>query len=151
MLKYAAYGIVFSEIPDEISLSIDISNCPFRCKGCHSPFLWKDEGIELTNRELFSLLTSNQGISCVLFAGGDSDPAEVNRLAQLIKHSSFIKVAWYSGNTELPKEINLSNFDYIKLGPYIEELGGLKNPNTNQRLYKIDNNKLIDITQTFWK
>jgi anaerobic ribonucleoside-triphosphate reductase activating protein len=27
--------------------------------------------------------------------------------------------------------------DYIKLGPYIEALGGLKSPDTNQALYKI--------------
>ena len=27
--------------------------------------------------------------------------------------------------------------NYIKLGPYIEALGGLKSPDTNQRLFKV--------------
>lgn len=44
----------------------------------------------------------------------------------------------------------------IKLGPYIEELGGLDNPKTNQRLYKIvkDSDSIWtfeDITNMFWK
>ena len=47
-MKFLTQGIVFSEIPDEITLELGISNCPFRCEGCHSPFLQKDVGIELT-------------------------------------------------------------------------------------------------------
>ena len=39
----------------------------------------------------------------------------------------------------------------IKLGPYIEDLGPLNSKNTNQRFYKIEENKLIDITNLFWK
>ena len=47
--------------------------------------------------------------------------------------------------------------DYIKVGPYKEELGGLDSPNTNQRFYKIttsDSSSLInikDITLKFRK
>ena len=62
-----------------------------------------------------------------------------------------IKIAWYSGRQELSKDINLNNFDFIKLGPYIEELGPLNNKTTNQKFYKIEENKLIDITNLFWK
>ena len=39
----------------------------------------------------------------------------------------------------------------IKLGPYIEELGPLNSKTTNQRFYKIEKNKLVDITNLFWK
>ena len=55
------------------------------------------------------------------------------------------------------KELGISIFDYIKLGPYKKELGGLDNKNTNQRLYmKVDGNELnatfIDITsKSFWE
>ena len=65
-----------------------------------------------------------------------------------------IKIGWYSGRATLADEIDLYNFDYIKLGPYIEECGPLDNPNTNQRLYKTimtdDGPKLKDITFRFW-
>ena len=36
MLKYVDYDIAFQEIPDEVTLAINLSNCPHRA-GCHSP------------------------------------------------------------------------------------------------------------------
>ena len=36
MLKYVNTGIVFQEIPDEVTLAVNISGCPCRCHGCHS-------------------------------------------------------------------------------------------------------------------
>ena len=56
--------------------------------------------------------------------------------------------------------INLSNFNYVKLGPYIEELGPLNSKTTNQRFYKVESvgyedgttgYELNDITYKFWK
>ena len=83
--------------------------------------------------------------------GGDSNPLEVDALAHFIKIYFPIKVAWYSGRQELSKYINLDNFDFIKLGPYIEDLGPLNSKTTNQRFYKVEEGKLIDITNLFWK
>ena len=50
-MKYYNYDVVFQEIPDETTLAINISNCPCRCPGCHSKFLWEDVGVELTVKE----------------------------------------------------------------------------------------------------
>ena len=47
MLKYVDTKIVFREVPDEITLCINISNCPCHCKGCHSPYLAEDIGTVL--------------------------------------------------------------------------------------------------------
>ena len=70
--------------------------------------------------------------------GGDADPLEIMRLSQWIKMTwPAIKTAWYSGKEELPDGFQVNSLDYLKLGPYIEALGGLKSPNTNQRLYRI--------------
>jgi anaerobic ribonucleoside-triphosphate reductase activating protein len=44
-----------------------------------------------------------------------------------------------------------SPFDYVKIGPYVEALGGLKSEKTNQRLYKRVEDKWEDITSSFWK
>ena len=49
------------------------------------------------------------------------------------------------------KEINLENFDYIKVGRYDEFLGPLNSRTTNQRLYKVIDGRLFDITNRFWK
>jgi anaerobic ribonucleoside-triphosphate reductase activating protein len=50
-----------------------------------------------------------------------------------------IRTAWYSGREVLPDGFDVTVLDYLKLGPYIEALGGLKSPDTNQALYRIYN------------
>lgn len=158
MIKYLETLVAFAEIPDEITLCINITNCPCNCNGCHSSYLSKDVGEELNNDVLDKLISDNSGISCIAFMGGDSSPKEINDLAKYVKDKYHISVAWYSGRQELSKDINLDNFDYIKLGPYIKELGPLTSKTTNQRLYqygKFFSDYTIDkcwrdITYKFW-
>ena len=150
MLKYVDTKVTFAEVPNEISLCINISNCPCACKGCHSSYLAENIGNELNSNSIKELINNNKGITCICFMGGDSNPSEVDALAQFIKIYFPIKTAWYSGRQELSNDINLDNFDFIKLGPYIEELGPLNSKTTNQKFYKIKEGKLIDITDIFW-
>lgn len=154
MLKYVDTLVSFQEIPDEISLCINISNCPNNCPGCHSAYLKDDIGTPLTYIELIRILKDIRGITCVCFMGGDKEPWEIQRLAQFVKEKG-LKVAWYSGKQELHEDIRLANFDYVKLGPYIEELGPLTSRTTNQVMYKIDHLAdrpfVVDITSRFWK
>lgn len=161
MVKYYNSMVVFEEIPNEITLAINITNCPCKCVGCHSKFLWEDVGIELTDKELYKLIDKNDGITCVCFMGGDANPKEINDLAgEVIKKSicSFkpLNVAWYSGKDELSKDIDIKRFNYIKIGHYDENLGGLNKETTNQKFYIVDvdddgNFVLKDKTYMFWK
>jgi len=155
-MKYYNAMVVFEEIPDEITLAINITNCPCHCKGCHSKFLWDDVGIELTYEEVKKLIKKNDGITCVCFMGGDSDPKHISYLAEMLSMNneySDIKIGWYSGMDELSDEIDIEFFDYIKIGHYDEELGGLSKKTTNQRLYRVTFNTSLfeDITDKFWK
>jgi anaerobic ribonucleoside-triphosphate reductase activating protein len=153
-MKYVDTLVSFSEIPDEITLCINISNCPNKCEGCHSSWLQENIGIELNNYELYDIINKNSGISCVCFMGGDSNPEEINDLAIKIK-SKNLKVGWYSGSPKISDKINIKNFDYIKIGPYLKDKGPLSDKNTNQKMYKIIHftgmNSLKDITYKFWK
>lgn len=197
MLKYVDTAITLLELPDEVTLCINLSNCPCHCKGCHSSYLAEDIGEILTATRLEKLIKKNDGITAVCFMGGDNDPKLVNHYARQVRKftttkviKSFItdqeiklpkvtipagvevkctqevpldlKIGWYSGRQELSKDIDIKNFNYIKLGPYIEEYGPLDNPNTNQRLYEIQMSRevdengdpiygLMDITNMFWK
>lgn len=152
MLKYVDTKIVFQEIPDEITLCINISNCPCHCEGCHSSYLAEDIGEPLDLQHLTDLIDTNKGITCVCIMGGDANPSEVDDIAQSItEYYPELKVGWYSGRQELSNSIDLFNFDYIKLGPYKEEFGPLNSRTTNQRLYQIKNHKMLDITSRFWK
>jgi anaerobic ribonucleoside-triphosphate reductase activating protein len=145
MLRYASYDIVFQEIPDEITLAINLSGCPNRCRGCHSPHLQGDVGEELTEAVLSGLLKAyGSAVTCVCFMGGDAAPEEIVKLAKQVQPSH--KTAWYSGKSGLYKDA-LPCFDYIKLGAYIAHLGGLDSPTTNQRLYRVINGEVTDITE----
>ena len=151
MLKYYNAMAVFEEIPTEITLCINITNCQCHCKGCHSPYLAEDIGTELTFNEVRKLIKKNSGISCIAFMGGDSEPKRIDALASFVTNHYQLKVAWYSGRQELSNHIDLCNFDYIKLGPYKEEFGPLNSRTTNQRFYKVSDGELINITSKFWK
>ena len=153
MLKYVNTGVVFQEIPDEVTLSINLSNCPCRCPGCHSPYLWDNIGTPLTAMEVERLVRRYANdITCVCFMGGDAEPEYINILARyLCREHPSLRVGWYSGRSQLSPKVEKSNFDYVKLGPYIAEKGSLKDPTTNQRLYKkAAGDGFTDITYRFW-
>ena len=154
MLKYVNSDVVFQEIPDEVTLCVNISNCPCHCPGCHSQYLWGDVGSPLTTEVIDDFVAQNRhSITCICFMGGDAEPAEVNRLARYVKQAyPQLKVGWYSGKSLVPRGVRKDDFDYIKLGPYLRHLGSLKEKTTNQRLYKhLDDGQFADITYRFWK
>ena len=150
MLKFVDTLVSFQEVPDEISLCINISNCPCHCEGCHSSYLAEDIGNPLGYWTLNNLIKTNKGITCVCFMGGDSDPEWIATLAFRVKRDfPDLKIGWYSGRQHLPSNFPIQHFDYIKVGPYIPKLGGLDKETTNQIMYKVDNGNLIDITYRF--
>ena len=140
MLKCYSYDIVCQEVPDEVTLAVNISCCPNRCPGCHSPWLWEDEGEEMSEDMLAGLIGRYAAaITCFCFMGGDAAPAEIERLARWIrKEFPHLHIAWYSGRESVPEYFDITCLDYVKLGPFIAELGGLKSPDTNQALYLVN-------------
>ena len=153
-LKYLGYSIVFQEVPDEVTLAINISGCPHRCEGCHSKYLWEYEGNYILD-DLVGLIEKYKGlITCVCFMGGDQNWLELMHLAHIVDYYG-LNVALYSG---MPSRLSLYNvaqwFDYVKVGAYDSNLGGLTSKTTNQRMYKQINkpsNIWEDITYKFWK
>lgn len=149
MIKFVNYDIVFREIPNLVSLALNISNCQNNCKGCHSKYLQQDIGTILTEEIIDELIDTNKGINCIIFMGEGNDREELLKIANYIKNKN-IYVAIYSGSNKVPLSY-FKIFDYIKIGPYIKEKGPLDNINTNQKLYKIENRKVLDITYMFHK
>jgi len=154
MLKFANFDIVFQEVPDEVTLAINISNCPNQCPGCHSKYLWDNVGYDLDMESLETLVGKyKSGITCVCFMGGDAAPQEVAYLARQLKsRHDNLKMAWYSGKNELPQNVSVDHFDYIKVGRYVAELGPLDSATTNQRMMKrLADGRVKDITEWFRK
>ena len=156
MIKYTGHYITFQEVPNEISLVLTISGCPYHCPGCHSPWLQQDTGDPLTTQVLFGLMAQySDAITCVCFMGDGGEIATLYNLIEFV-HDCGYKVCVYSGMRDLPPLLGPHSFwpDYLKAGPYIESLGGLDHPTTNQRFYFIDRlrgGELHDWTHLFWK
>ena len=156
MLKYLFTKEIFEEVPGEISLGISITGCQQHCFGCHSRELWEDKGTPLTIDELQRLLDKHKGITTLLLLGGEHDIDALTELFQYVYKK--IKSAWYCGLDMIPKD-NLGiiqYLDYLKLGHYDHELGGLDSPTTNQRFYQIEHfpngeYMKIDLTNKFKK
>lgn len=149
-MKYVDTFIGLREIPDEITLCINISNCPLTCENCHSSYLRQNIGNELTTDTLKELLDQNSGISCVCFMGHEGLTG-INFLNDVIcpwiKQNYNIKIGVYSG---FDLELKYPNFDFIKTGKYDQNLGALDFPTTNQRFYKNINGNFYDFTYIFW-
>ena len=149
MLRYAGHDVVFQEFPDEVTLAVNLAGCPHRCPGCHSPWLWRDEGEELDEARLLALADSYRGdVTCVALMGGDADPQAVARLLTAVRErfGPRMHTGWYSGSDALPDGFRPEAFTYVKLGPWRAGLGPLTSPATNQRLYRVTSRGLEDIT-----
>ncbi len=148
MIKYVPEltDVVLEEIPDKVTLAVEISNCRGSCIGCHSPFLKQDIGVELTPDAVDRLIADNFGVNCFLLLGEGKDPEALLRIAEHLRvHHPDLERAVYSGRPEVELEIYAA-FDYVKVGPYVAELGPLNERTTNQRLYHHGE----DITFRFW-
>lgn len=151
MVKYCGHYITFQEVPNEIALTFTISNCPYRCPGCHSPWLQQDIGDELTKDVVLSYLDKYQGvITCVCLMGEGNDYAAIRSIVRMVR-SFGLKTCVYTGGHR--NDVELYDFpDYFKEGTYIENLGGLSSASTNQRMWKLnDEMKYEDITSWFWR
>lgn len=139
-------SVVFEEIPDKVTLAVNVSNCQNHCKGCHSSFLAKNIGDELTTDVIDELMKKNNGVNCFLFLGEGNDKDELLKLNKYIKDNYNIETAVYSGRDEVEDDM-FSEFDFVKVGAYREEYGALNIKTTNQRLFYHKK----DITYKFWR
>lgn len=155
MIKYIPEltSVVLEEIPDRVTLAVEITQCQGRCEGCHSPFLREDGGVPLTEDVIDALVADNFGVDCFLFLGEGRDPEALLSLAGHVR-SLGLKAALYSGREDVEDRI-WEAFDYVKTGPYIPAKGPLDSPSTNQRLYRRDGGTgraaFTDITDRFWR
>ena len=152
MLKHKGSAIVLQEVPDEVSLAINISGCTHKCPGCHSQYLWDDDG-DSAIVEMGKMIDRYLPyLSCICFMGGDQDQNELIVMCK-IAHAEHLKTCLYTGYNSMSDLIKplLEELDYVKIGSFIQEKGPLTSPSTNQRMYKKNvNGGWTDITDRFW-
>lgn len=145
-MRYSDVQVVFKEIPNEISLAIQVTDCLYNSIDCHpANSSTLDAGEELSFYKLNRLIQQSIGhITCVLFLGGESEHDSLVARLKLI-HSYGLKTALYS-NLELNQisEELLNHLDYLKYGRYNKDLGALNSPLTNQRLINIKSKEILN-------
>jgi anaerobic ribonucleoside-triphosphate reductase activating protein len=143
-MKYHQFEIVLQEVPGEISLSFSITGCSLRCKGCHSPFLWKKEnGMLLSVKEFKKKLNQYPGFAtCVLFMGGEWHEEKLVELLKIANQKNY-KTCLYSGEEKVSPSI-LLNLDWVKTGKWNPQKGGLNSSNTNQKFTHVQTNTQLN-------
>lgn len=142
--------ITLQDVPDEISVAFPIAGCPLKCSGCSYKPFESSATVELSDELYTNLLRHNKGLAtCVVFFGGEWELRRLKELVAIAKDMGY-NVCLYSGVGSLEQFRKIfkdftDELDYIKVGSYIKELGGLKSPTTNQRMYF----KSTDITYKF--
>ena len=145
-LKYISTCVALQEVPDEISLIINVSGCPHKCEGCHSQYLWEYKGNYLLDDLATIINERGQYVTCVCIMGGDYNITELNAALAYIQSRGY-KTCVYLGCNYIPP--NLIDVDYLKIGSFKKNLGGLDKLTTNQRFYKNVNGQYKDITYVF--
>lgn len=144
MLKFYNVEVVLQEVPDEISLCFNITGCPLRCEGCHSPFLLKREnGKDLTDEIFIKYLKMYKNmISCVIFMGGDWEQEDLITKLKIAKKNN-LKTCLYTGEEDVNFNIK-ENLTFLKTGAWIQVLGGLDSLITNQKFIDVFSGELLN-------
>lgn len=143
-MKIYKFDILFQEVPNHISLGFYACGCRLRCPGCHSPELWSEHNGFTLSEELFKslLLKYAHKISCIVFLGGEWHPEELIEFLSLAQQAG-LKTALYTGLNDVPQAIK-DHLDYLKVGPWIQSLGGLTSAETNQVFWDVKNDKKLN-------
>jgi anaerobic ribonucleoside-triphosphate reductase activating protein len=86
-------------------------------------------------------------VSCIVFFGGENKKDSLKRIIEKARNKNKnLHFCLYTGRTSIEEDL-LRELDYIKMGEYRKDLGGLGSKNTNQLFLDLKNNK--DITNKF--
>lgn len=134
--------VVFQECPGEVALCFSFYGCPLRCAGCHSEELWQaNGGHPLTLQTFNAYLDRYAGlITAVVFFGGEWQPLYLKKLLQVAQQRNLI-TCLYSGLNHVSRHLR-PVLNFVKLGPWRQQQGGLSNPNSNQHFYALENGQL---------
>lgn len=140
---------------DGVHVSLFVSGCRTKCKGCHNPESWDFKyGEEYTDETLKQVLEfcNNDYISGVSILGGEpmekENKTRVEELACAIKTFHPDKKVWlWTSHRFEDLDIHYDNYDVIIDGPYIESLPTTKKyrGSDNQRFWEKEVNEFNDI------
>lgn len=154
-----ATGITMAEMPKNISFYLQLAECRIRCAGCHSKELWgTTEGLDFDSICTLVRKSKLAGANMIIIFGDTNNNITSNNLNLLVSALRVhLPICIYSGADSIEDSLGdcrqdiLKSIDYIKLGHYDERLGGLNSYKTNQIMYKVAGEELVDVTRLLFK
>lgn len=140
-MRILNYFTSFQEVPDNLSLCFSVFGCPHSCRNCS----WRNEKnfLKLTPQDILEIVNKNKEfIDCVCFLGGEWEP-EFKEVLSMCKKTGLL-TCLYTGLEDIKDMDILSNLDFVKVGPYIENLGGLQSETTNQKFIDLRTNECLN-------
>lgn len=134
-------GVTLTEIPDHISVYFEIGGCVQQCHNCHSlHHQERGDTVDVDYVVRYAIHQAEHGATaCVLMGGTTSKYLSKQNLAQVINRlSPILPVGLYSGAEVDDYFMSNKNLRWYKAGAYVEALGGLAAPTTNQQFYQRD-------------
>lgn len=136
-----------------VRVSLFVSGCPHKCKGCFNAELWNyDAGQDMTTTELFEIINlgSKPYISGLSLLGGEPlDPQNlitVTYIAQFFKRKFPHKTIWCYTGYEWERVKHLSIMRYIDVlvdGKFVQDLA-----DPRLRFRGSSNQRIIDVKKS---
>ena len=147
-MRYYNCDVILTDVPNEISLAFSIAGCTLGCSGCFWKPLKNSPTYELTDEIFITKLNRYENlISCILFYGGEWHEKELISKLKIAKLRG-LKTCLYTGRQIVHATIT-AHLDFMKTGRYRKQLGGLTNPNTNQKFINVITGE--NFNKLFWK
>ena len=126
-----------------VDVAVEDLDVGAQARGCDPRFVFVEFAVALAgDDQLVAFAQQGQGVDQQVEALVVADQAEKEQRSKVgIEEQFFPRRELVGFLAEMVVErmgfIDLAHFDYIKTGPYVASLGGLKSPTTNQRLYRV--------------
>lgn len=139
---------------DGVRVTLFVSGCPHRCKGCHNPESWDAfSGKEFTEEtiERIEKLLDRDFVDGLTLSGGDplffQNRSEITKLCKRIKEKFPQKTIWLYTGYEYEEVGALEVFDYVDVvvdGPFKIDLRDVSlafRGSPNQRIIDVKKSK----------
>ena len=132
---------------DGVNLVVFFQGCTIKCPGCHNPELQDENGGEAIDFEkVFDYVTP--ATTGIVLSGGEPTDQIIDALTLAsMARERGLKTTLFTGHTlewlegNAMKDIIFNHFDYVKAGPYVQELRNTNNGpmgSTNQVMIDVD-------------
>jgi len=141
----------FIEVPGQISLNIYVQGCSIGCKDCQNANLQcSTGGTNITKDQMQDILSHYELPTWICWLGGEptDQPEDFIEFNKLFKQKNY-KVCLYTGRLFKDIQNLLDNVDLVIDGPW--QGIPITQENTNQKVYRKDNNKWSNISYNMLK